>query len=186
MNHPTNQKDSQIYSFFLNIMEPPRAPIEPMLASVTTSVRCCGCCCDYGNVIINVKADKNYALSGDTINITGNIDNSQSSANVSEGLISLEERRVIISKAGLTRFRFDNQYNLGQIGAVGSGQNFDFNFQAVIPEKITSYTAIGRVTARYFVIGCYVAVGCCTTPPQAEMHIVIHSKTPNIEKQEKV
>ena len=36
MNHPTNEKQSQIYSFFLNIMEPPRAPIMPMSTQTQT------------------------------------------------------------------------------------------------------------------------------------------------------
>ena len=186
MNHPTDEKESQVYEFFLNIMEPPRAPIAPISKQATTEVKCCGCCKDYGSVSIDIQSDKNFAFSGDTINITGNIDNSQGSTEITEGLVTMEERRVVISQGGATRYRYDQQYYFGQIPKVNPGQNYNFHYQALIPEKITSYTAIGRVTARFFVLIASAQIGCCTTPPHALMHIVINSKTPNVMKQQKM
>ena len=40
-------------------------------------------------------------------------------------------------------------------GVVSPGQNLPFNFVANIPQNIFSYTAIGRVVARYFILHLY-------------------------------
>ncbi len=40
------------------------------------SPQCCGCCADYGVVKVKMNCDKNNVRSGDTIQVSGFIDNS--------------------------------------------------------------------------------------------------------------
>lgn len=59
----------------------------------------------------------------------------------------------MISAGGAIRHPIDHEYILmNNVGEVGPGTVKDFNFNAVIPASITNYTAIGRVTSRYFII----------------------------------
>lgn len=59
----------------------------------------------------------------------------------------------MISAGGAIRHPIDHEYMLmSNVGEVAPGTTKDFNFNAVIPATITNYTAIGRVTARYFII----------------------------------
>ena len=69
MNHPTKKDDSQYYDIMLNIMEPPRIPLGLANTQVTKNAKCCGCCCDYGLVTINVKCDRNFGTNSDIIKI---------------------------------------------------------------------------------------------------------------------
>lgn len=43
-----------------------------------------------------------------------------------------------------------------------------------------SYTAIGRVTARYFLIRLMTEYGCCANTAFACLHVIVHSQTPKI------
>lgn len=59
----------------------------------------------------------------------------------------------MISSGGAIRHPIDHEYLfMNNVGEVAPGATKDFNFNAVIPASITNYTAIGRVTARYFII----------------------------------
>ena len=151
MDH-TNPKENQIYQFFLNIMEPPRVPVGITSVQSTNQAQCCGCCKDYGTTVIDLKVDKNFAFNGDPIQISGVIDHSKGNTEIENSLVKLEERRVVISSRGVIRTRVDAGYNFGRIGKINPGQTKDFQYQVQVPKKITSYTAIGRVTARYFVL----------------------------------
>ena len=71
-----------MYDLYLNIMEPPRIPFGAIATEITTNVKCCGCCKDYGNTTIGLKCDKNFAMNGDQINIEGFIDNSRGNAEI--------------------------------------------------------------------------------------------------------
>ena len=93
---------------------------------------------------------------------------------------------MVISSGGAVRHRYDAQYAFGQIGKVNPGQTQNFQFQGQISSKIINYTAIGRITARYFVIVVKTAMGCCNTDPYALIHIVINSKNPSVMNQKKV
>ncbi len=37
--------------------------------------KCCGCCCSYGNVRVQLSCDKNFIRPGDKINVKAVIDN---------------------------------------------------------------------------------------------------------------
>ena len=186
MNHPTSEKESQIYEFFLNIMEPPRIPVGITSTQRINQAQCCGCCKDYGTTVIDLKVDKNFAFNGDPLQISGMIDHSKGNTEIEQAMVKLVERRVVISSGGSIRTRHDAEYYFGQIGKINPGQTKDFLFQAQVPEKITSYTAIGRVTARYVLLIVDTEMGCCTTAPFCLVHMIINSKTPNIMKQEKM
>ena len=61
----------------------------------------------------------------------------------------------MISSGGRTRYAVNNSYAMHGINTKinpGEVRNFHFNYN--LP-NIVSYTAIGRVTARYFVIHVY-------------------------------
>jgi hypothetical protein len=62
------------------------------------------------------------------------------------------------------------------------------NFQASIqvPTALGSYTAIGRVTARYFVVKAQMRMGCCAEIPPAEVHVVLQSTNPKVSTNHKV
>jgi hypothetical protein len=54
---------------------------------------------------------------------------------------------------------------------------------------LDNYTAIGRITARYFVIRAQTIMGCCmccTDMPYAEIHIVIQSPEPKVIINDKI
>lgn len=69
---------------------------------------------------------------------------------------------------------------MNDVMQIAAGAVKDFNFNAVIPANITNYTAIGRVTARYFLINLTTEYGCCANTAAAVLHIIIHSRTPMI------
>jgi hypothetical protein len=59
----------------------------------------------------------------------------------------------MISSGGAVRSLTDQTFPLLiNPYVVAAGSSKDFNFNAVVPSNIVNYTAIGRVTARYFVI----------------------------------
>lgn len=43
-------------------------------------------------------------------------------------------------------------------------------------------TAIGKITAMYYVLHLYTDYGCCANKAEAQLHIVFHSRTPMIVK----
>ena len=127
----------------------------------TTHAKCCGCCKDYGNTTINLKCDKNFAFNGDIINIEGSIDNSGGNSEIESGRVTLEQKRVVISSGGSVRYRNDQSTPFGTIRKINPGQTEHFHFSGQIPVNTVNYTAIGRCTARYFLIGVYTEMGCC-------------------------
>ena len=167
-------------------MEPPRIPVGTASVQQATQAKCCRCCKDYGTTVIDLKTDKNFAYNGDQLMVEGMIDHSRGNTEIESATVQLEEKRVVISSRGAVRTRHDAQYPLGQIGQVNPGQTKNFHFQAQVPNTIVNYTAIGRVTARYYILTVKTSMGCCTTDPYAAIHIIINSKTPTIMKQEKM
>ena len=75
--HPTEEKDSQIYEMHLNILEPPRMPIGAVSLTNTVNSKCCGCCSDYGITTVSLSCSKNFVLNGDSVSISGFVDNKQ-------------------------------------------------------------------------------------------------------------
>ena len=87
----------------------------------------------------------------------------------------------MISSGGRTRSSVDYSFGLQGINKkIEPGTTYDFNFQATVPTNIVNYTAIGTVTARYFVIQLYTEYGCCANTAYATLHVILHSKTPRI------
>jgi hypothetical protein len=62
---------------YLNILEPPRMAIGAVSVSNSVHSQCCGCCTDYGTINIILNSSKNFVVNGDTINISGMVDNTQ-------------------------------------------------------------------------------------------------------------
>lgn len=56
----------------------------------------------------------------------------------------------------------------------------------MVPNTIVDYTAIGRVTARYFVINLSTEYGCCANTAYSNIHLIVHSRTPKIMDKPKV
>ena len=153
---------------FLNILEPPRMPIGAATTSQTTNAKCCHCCASYGTTTINMTCDKNFVLNGDTIQVNGVIDHSRGTEDIKTCRIMLEERRVVISSGGHTRHHVDRSWAMHGINnQISKGGTQNFQFTNTIPNEITSYTAIGRVTARYFVLHLYTEYGCCANTAYA-------------------
>ena len=61
----------------LNILEPPRMPLGGVTIDKTVNSQCCGCCKDYGNTTVSLACDRNFAVTGDTIQVKGRVDHSQ-------------------------------------------------------------------------------------------------------------
>ena len=85
LNHPIKPEDSQIYSMYLNIMEPPRMPLAPLTSSRTTNVKCCDCCKDYGQTTIHLQCDRNFAMNGDSLKVEVSIDHSRGKTEMERG-----------------------------------------------------------------------------------------------------
>lgn len=67
----------------------------------------------------------------------------------------LEQRRIMISSGGRTRYHLDYSHPLYGINRpINPGETYNFQFESTFP-TVNGYTAIGRVTARYFVIHLY-------------------------------
>ena len=141
---------------FLNILEPPRVPLGALSLTNNVNSKCCGCCSDYGNIGATLNSSKNFVLNGDMIQVNGQVNNSQGKAQIENWKIMFEERRRMVSSGGRVRDVVDNCYPCYPNGGVIiPGQVQDFNFTAMIPQNISSYTAIGRVVARYFILHLY-------------------------------
>lgn len=68
----------------------------------------------------------------------------------------------MISSGGRVRNAIDNSYPMLSVNLpIPAGGSKDFSFVAQIPQNIVHYTAIGRCTARYFVLHLYTSYGCC-------------------------
>lgn len=65
-------------------------------------------------------------------------------------------------------------------GEIQAGAVKEFNINGIVPLNIHSYTAIGRVVARYFLLHLYTEYGCCTSNAGAILHLIVHSRTPMI------
>lgn len=63
----------------LNILEPLRTPIGALKISNSINSECC-CCKDYGTTTINLNCSKNFVYNGDSIGISGSINNSAGKA----------------------------------------------------------------------------------------------------------
>lgn len=96
--------------------------------------------------------------------------------------MSLEQRRIMISSGGNTRSFVDHRYPIQNNPViVPAGTSYEINTNSMIPANILDYTAIGRITARYFVIHLWTDYGCCTkNTASATLHLIVHSKTPMI------
>jgi hypothetical protein len=68
------------------------------------------------------------------------------------------------------------------MGKIIPGQIENLNFSAIIPQW-NSYTAIGTITARYFVMMVSTELGCCAKSPSAALHIVVNTNCPTVIKQ---
>ena len=61
---------------FMNILEPPRSPIGALSITNNMQASCCGCCSDYGHISLTLNSSKNFVTNGETIQISGVINNS--------------------------------------------------------------------------------------------------------------
>lgn len=171
---------------FLNIIEPPRFQISPTSITNHVNSKCCNCCFDYGVTSVTLKSDKNFAFNGDQIQISGKIDNTNGKENIKRCVIMLEEKLFMTTGASSTSSK-ESEYLLGHIAdPISKGSTKDFSINARIPSQIVSYTAIGSIIARFFVIHLYTEYGCCANKAEAVLHIVIHSRTPKIVEKKQI
>lgn len=75
--HPSEESDTQRFEMYLNIVEPPRIPLGALTITNNINSQCCNCCTDYGNIRVVLNCNKNFVLNGDSIQISGMVDNSQ-------------------------------------------------------------------------------------------------------------
>lgn len=92
---------------------------------------------------------------------------------------------MVISSGGAVRYRHDRDQVFHAMGKINPGQIENFNLQTIIPQW-NSYTAIGRVTARYFLMMVSTELGCCANSPSAALHIVVNTASPTVIKQNKM
>ncbi len=76
---------------FLNLLEPPRMPIGPTKLSNSVESKCCYCCASYGETLVSMSCDKNFVRSGDSIRVTGLIDNTNGKNRVDSASVVLEQ-----------------------------------------------------------------------------------------------
>ncbi len=88
--HPKEEKKSQVYKMFLNILEPPRSPLGPISLTNNVNSKCCSCCCDYGITSVTLNSDKNFVLNGDTIQLNGAINNSMGKEKIKSWRVVLQ------------------------------------------------------------------------------------------------
>ena len=167
-------------------MEPLRGKLDCASITKTTNVQCCECCKDYGHTMVNLSSDKNLVMMGESMNLSVMIDNSLGEVEVERTSIYFEERRVMISSEGKVWGHLDRFQILHVLGKVNPGQIENFNFSPTIPQW-NSYTAIGRITARYFLLRLATQMGgCCANSSSILMHIVVNNANPAVIKQNKM
>ena len=87
----------------------------------------------------------------------------------------------MVASGGTTRIHTDYEYPLQGINEnIQSGRSYNFSFDSRIPTDIVNYTAIGTVTARFFILHLSTSYGCCANTASASVHIVLHSQTPRV------
>lgn len=89
INHPTKVDNAQIFKLYLNIQEPVRQNFQGMSKNQGFNSKCCGCCIDYGIITINMTCDKNFAMNGDSLVVSGFIDQSQGKDDIESAEIIL-------------------------------------------------------------------------------------------------
>lgn len=89
--HQTSERENQEYSMFLNLLEPPRMPMGPIMYSNSVESKCCGCCSSYGITSVSMSCDKNFVRSGDSIRVNGLIDNSNGKTRVNSATVVFEQ-----------------------------------------------------------------------------------------------
>lgn len=187
LTHAQEEKQSQRYEMFLNILEPPRVPFGALSLTNTVNSQCCGCCTDYGNISVTLNSSKNFVLNGDTIQINGEVNNTQGKIKIDNWKIYFEEHRRMISNGGSVRDLIDRSIPVYPNGPeIQIGQSSPFNMVTTLPTDILTYTAIGRVVARYFVLHLYTDYGCCTSNAEAMLHLIVHSRTPIVVEKKSI
>lgn len=182
LDNPWKASSSQLYEVALNIQEPMRMAYGEVKAERVINAKCCGCCMDYGNTRVEMRVSKNFATSGDQVMVAGTIDNSQGTTDIEGSVISLIEKRVMIAGGMKVRNEKDNEYVFEKLPQVSEHGKSNFQTTIQIP-NLNNYTAIGRVTARYFVLRVQTSMGCCmccTDMPYSEVHLVIQSAQPSV------
>ena len=152
-----------------------------------SSPQCCGCCANYGIVKVVMTCDKNFVRSGDVINVSGVIDNSGGTEDITNCHISFQDIRWKISSGGAVRRHVLGNHPLFVIPEpVGKGQTKQFSFSATIPQGLIFSTAIGSILSRFQVLNFTGEIGCCSGGAVCEFLLVFHSGTQQIEVSQKV
>lgn len=176
---PSDDKnDIQTFVKNLNILEPVREVTGMIQKEQLTNPQCCGCCADYGMVKVTMTCDKNFVRSGDTIQVTGRVDNSGGKEDLENGHVSFQDIRWKVSSGGAVRKHVLADHPLFVIqGPVPKGQTKEFSFTATIPQGLMFSTAIGSILSRYQVLNFSSNMGCCSNSPSCEFLLVFHSST---------
>ena len=80
----------------------------------------------------------------------------------------------------------ENSHRIGTIPKIQPGQQKTLTLFSEIPASWVDFTAIGRCAARYFVLRVNTEMGFCASCPEVETHMIFHSKTPSIMRQDKM
>jgi len=94
------------------------------------------------------------------------IDNTRGKEPVKNFYITFEEHRYMIVDENQTKHLIDKCYYLVISNkSIPEGGGMTFNYNCKIPNDIISYTAIGSIVARYFILRLSIRYACCANTP---------------------
>lgn len=179
---PSDDKNSaQTFTKCLNVNEPLRKPFGPHSNELLTKpLSGCCCCRSNGQIIMSLTADKNFVKTGDTVNLSGVIDNRNGQAPVSCIKVHFLEKRWKRSSGGVTRnnIMIDNAcYH--HPNPVAPGQSDKFSTSIIIPKGYLNGTAMGSILANYHTISLKGEVGGCCPFDQPRCELLTVFKPEN-------
>ena len=128
-------------------------PLGMATTTKSTNAQCCGCCKDYGTTTITMTSTTNFVVNGQEFSMKGVVDNTKGEEDISLCRMMLKQCRIMVSSRGKTTHFVDKQWGMHGINQpIGKGQTKEFQFTNTIPAEIVNSTAIGRVTAIYFLL----------------------------------
>ncbi len=135
-------------------------------------------------VKINMKADKNFVKPGDTVNISGNIDNTQGKIDVNNLKIYFLQKKWGVSSTKLTINNVIGKHILYTLtNSVQVGKNDQFSCSVTIPKGFLYSTTIGATLSKYFALSIEGDMKECCGPitiAKCQVSILFHTDTPKI------
>ena len=134
-----------------------------------------------------MTCDKKIVKEGDKIYVTGLVDNSQGTEEITNCEISFQDIRWRVSSAGSVRRNIMGNYPLFMIPTpVLKGERREFTFSATIPSGLAFSTSIGSIVSRYQILNFSGNMGCCSSGANCEFLMWFQCSNPQLEKGPKV